>query len=147
MHDLIAAELLRIEREQLELLHEILLVIRRNVTGGRIRQTGAGIMVPFAPGQAPQFQVTVTPTGVAVNPASSVWTVSGAITTVASVDPTGTIATVDIPSTASVGTEFTLVWTYTNADATTATAEYVATIVAAVLPTPDITGGVIAQIA
>jgi hypothetical protein len=60
-----------------------------------------------------------------------------------SVDSTGLVATVALPSTAVVGTSFTLTVSYTNADGTVATGTISLSVVAA--PSPDITSFVINQ--
>jgi hypothetical protein len=145
------------ETETHRLLHEILhelKEIRRElhhktaVTGGIMYQQGNPMaLLPIAPGNSPQFAVTPTPTGVTTLAANTVWsssdTTNAPVTANAS-DATGLTATVNIPSTAVVGTTFTLTWTYTNADGTVATpATLSLTIVALVT---DVTGGTMAQV-
>ena len=104
-------------------------------------------MLPIAPGFSPGFTATPVPAGTSPapgNPAawSSSDTTNAPVTANAS-DPTGLTATVNIPTTAVVGTTFTLTVTYTNADSTVATGTADFTIVAA--PSPDITNFTIAQ--
>ena len=119
----------------------------RDITGGTIRQIGNPMaLLPIAPGNSPQFGVTPTPAGVTALAANTVWSSSdttNAPVTMNAADATGLSATVNIPSTAVVGTAFTLTWTYTNADSKVATATISLTISALVI---DVTGGSIAQI-
>lgn len=101
-------------------------------------------LLPIAPGFSPVFTATPTPAGTALGPGivavtSSSDTVNAPVTT----DATGLIATVAIPTTAVVGTAFTLTTTATNADGTVATGSATFTIVAP--PSPDVTGFTIAQ--
>ncbi len=104
-------------------------------------------MLPIAPGFAPGFTASPVPAGSVPAPGNPVaWsssdTTNAPVTANAS-DPTGLTATVNLPSTAVVGTSFTLSVTYTNADGTVATGSQAFTIVAA--PSPDITSFTIAQ--
>jgi hypothetical protein len=135
-------------RENTLLLREILryLMQYNRVLGGVMTQAGDPMaLLPIAPGNSPQFEVTPLPAGVTTLATSTAWTssdtVNAPVTQNAS-DPTGLSATVNLPSTAAVGGTFTLTWTYTNADGTTATATATFTIVALVT---DVTGGSIAQ--
>lgn len=101
-------------------------------------------MLPIAPGFSPVFTATPVPSTSVPNPATPpAWTSSDTTNAPIAVDPTGLIATVNIPSTAVVGTSVTLSISYTNADGTVATGSTSITIVAA--PSPDITSFTIAQ--
>lgn len=101
-------------------------------------------MLPIAPGNSPVFTATPVPaTSVPSTPPT--WTSSDTTNAPISVDPTGLIATVAIPASATVGASFTLTISYTNADGTVATGSTTQTIVAP--PSPDITSFTIAQTA
>jgi len=137
-------EILELEKE---ILKEIKKLIPNRVLGGVMSEIGDPMaLLPIAPGNSPQFEVTPTPAGVTTVAANAVWsssdTTNAPVTANAS-DPTGLSATVNIPSTATVGTSFTLNWVYTNADGTTATATGSYTIIALVT---DVTGGTMAQV-
>jgi hypothetical protein len=140
-------EILAIVRENRHALHHILRILAPNrVLGGEMSEIGDPMaLLPIAPGNSPQFEVTPTPAGVTTLLAQSAWTSSdttNAPVTANASDPTGLSATVNIPATAVVGTSFTLTWTYTNADGTTAPVTANFTIVALVL---DVTGGTLVQ--
>lgn len=139
------------QREELHLLRKILHVLKqlhpqpRDIDSFTIAQ--GDDMLPIAPGFAPGFTATAVPAGSVPAPGNPVaWsssdTTNAPVTANAS-DPTGLTATVNLPSTAVVGTSFTLSTSYTNADATVATGSQSFTIVAA--PSPDITSFTIAQ--
>ena len=104
-------------------------------------------MQPIAPGFSPVFTATPQPAGNVLNPAQPVptWTSSDTTNAPVSVDSTGLVATVAIPSTAVVGTSFTLTVSYTNADSATATGSFSGTIVAA--PPMDISSFTVEQTA
>ena len=104
-------------------------------------------MQPIAPGFSPVFTATPQPAGNVLNPAQPVpsWTSSDPTNAPVSVDSTGLVATVAIPSTAVVGTAFTLTVSYTNADGTTATGSFAGTIVAP--PPMDISSFTVEQTA
>jgi hypothetical protein len=131
---------------------EILQILRRiakresppppstSITTFQIQQENP--MVSIAPGNSPVFTATPVPaTSVPSTPPT--WTSSDTTNAPITVDPTGLIATVAIPSTAVVGTSFTLEISYTNADGTVATGSTTQTIVSA--PSPDITSFTIEQ--
>ena len=101
-------------------------------------------MLPIAPGFAPVFTATPVPASSVPNPATPpTWVSSDTVNAPVSVDKTGLVATVALPSTAVVGTSFTLTVSYTNADGTVATGTISLSVVAA--PSPDITSFVINQ--
>lgn len=104
-------------------------------------------MQPIAPGFSPQFTATPQPAGNVLNPTQPVptWTSSDPTNAPVTADKSGLVATVAIPSTATVGATFTLTINYTNADGTAATGAADFTIVAA--PAMDITRFTIAQTA
>jgi hypothetical protein len=138
-------KLVEIGQEQIVLLKKLLHNQSRIVTGFNITQQGDPMaLLPIAPGFSPVFTATPTPAGTAlgagiVATTTSSDTVNAPVTT----DSTGLIATVAIPTTAVVGTSFTLTTTATNADGTVATGSASFTIVAA--PSPDVTGFTITQ--
>ena len=105
-------------------------------------------LLPIAPGNSPQFQVTVAPAGATVVASSSVYSInpntSGSVATQNASDPTGLTVTVAIPSGAAIPFSDVLVWTYTNADGTIATASFPLTD--STTPVVDVTSGTIAQI-
>lgn len=102
------------------------------------------LMVSIAPGNSPVFTATPVPaTSVPSTPPT--WFSSDTTNAPVSVDSTGLVATVQIPSGATVGASFTLTVSYTNADGTVATGSITETIVAP--PSPDITSFTIAQTA
>lgn len=134
-------ELERLERERRHHNHH-----HNRITGGVIARFGDR-MLPIAPGNSPQFQVTPTPAGVPTLAAQTSWTVtgtSGATATINADDSTGSTVTVAIPEGATTPFSDTLTWTYTNADGTTATAS--TPLVDSTQPVVDVTGGTIAQI-
>jgi hypothetical protein len=132
-----------------EMLHELRIIHRElkpkqhDITSFVITQQGDPMaLLPIAPGFSPVFTATPVPsTSVPSTPPT--WTSSDTVNAPISVDPTGLIATVAIPTTASVGASFTLTISYTNADGTVATGSFTGTIVAA--PSPDITSFTIEQ--
>lgn len=150
--------------EEIRLLHEILhelRTIRRElrhepqpVTGGIIRQIGNSMsLLPIAPGNAPQFQVTPTPAGVVTVASQTAWNVtganggpstSGATASINSSDPTGNTVTVSIPASAPLPFNDLLNWVYTNADGSTASATF--PLSDSTGTAVDVTGGTIAQI-
>lgn len=99
-------------------------------------------MLTIAPGNSPVFTATPNPAD-AVPSTPPTWTSSDTTNAPISVDPTGLICTVAIPSGASVGASFTLTISYTNADGTVATGTTTETIVAP--PSPDILSFTIVQ--
>lgn len=104
-------------------------------------------MLPIAPGNSPEFTATPVPaTSVPATPPT--WTSSDTTNAPITVDPTGLIATVNIPETAVVGTDFSLTVSYINPDGTVATGSVSLTIVAPPPPpSPDITAFTIEQTA
>ena len=136
-----------IELEILEhILHELRLIRHAltRITHFTIQET---TMQPIAPGFSPVFTATPQPAGNVLNPAQPVpsWTSSDPTNAPVSVDSTGLVATVAIPSTAVVGTSFTLSISYTNADGTTATGSFAGMIVAP--PPMDISSFTVEQTA
>lgn len=139
----------REEREQrgLELLAEAVKLLKKLVNEEEPQITGFVIqqenpMLSIAPGNSPVFTATPVPsTSVPATPPT--WTTSDEVNAPISVDPTGLIATVDIPATATVGASFTLTISYTNADGHVATGSISESIVAAA--SPDISSFTIAQ--
>lgn len=148
------------DREQIELQHRILEALHRiihllehrlpvppiPITHFKIKEIDMPL-APIAPGFSPQFTATPQPAGTVLNPAQPipVWTSSDTTNSPVTVDSTGLVATVAIPTTAVVGTVFQLSVSYTNADGTTASGSASFTIVAA--PPMDVTGFSIAQTA
>src|SRR5208337_72775 len=129
------------------LLYRLLYLIERElrrITGfTTITEQGDPMaLLPIAPGFTPGFSTTTLPAGTVPDPATPpVWTSSD--TTNAplrpnSADATGLSTYVAIPTSATVGTTFSLTIDYTNADGTVATETDSFTIVAG--PSPDITG-------
>ena len=103
-------------------------------------------MLPLSPGYSPVFTATPVPAG--TFPASGnvpTWTTSDPLNAPITIDSTGLVATVAIPTTAVVGTSVTLSISYTNADGTVATGSAAFTIVTA--PPSDITSFTVAQTA
>ena len=130
-------------RLQFKLLHHFHL---HNIVGFTISQTGDDNMalLPIAPGFSPVFTATPVPSGTFPAPGNiPTWVSSDTVNAPITVDSTGLIATVAIPTTATVGAAFTLTVSYTNADGVVATGTTSQTIVAA--PPSDITGFTIAQ--
>lgn len=100
-------------------------------------------MLPIAPGFSPVFTATPVPAG-AVPAAGNLpaWTTD--LTDAAlSIDETGLVCTLSIPSSAVAGTAFTLNISYTNADGTVATGTISLTVAAP--PVTDITSFTIEQ--
>lgn len=120
------------------------------VTGGVMARIG-DTMLPIQPGSSPQFQVTPTFSGAPFALVAAQAAVSSSDTTNFPValntsDPTGTIFTAAIPSSAVIpsgGESVTVTWTYTNVDGT------VATVTGTVTENgiDDVTGGTFAQVA
>lgn len=147
----------RIEREEInerlriieEYLWQIRYILERSLPKPKhftIRQENP--MLAIAPGNSPQFTATPQPAGTAPGTAPGpglipTWVSSDPTNAPVSVDATGLIATVAIPSTAVVGASFDLTVTLTNADGTVATGTATFTIVAP--PSPDVTSFTIAQ--
>ena len=99
-------------------------------------------MPSITPGNSPVFTATPVPATSAPSTPPT-WESSDTVNAPVTVDSTGLVATVEIPTTAVVGTGFTLTVSYTNADGTVATGTTSQTIVAP--PSPDITSFTIAQ--
>jgi hypothetical protein len=102
-------------------------------------------MLPFAPGSSPVITITPQPPGVLLTEAPPVTVSSDPVNYPVSVDPTGLLATINIPATATVGAPpVTLTTSYTNADGRVAssTSQPFGPIVAAVT---DVTGFLFAQ--
>ena len=98
-------------------------------------------MVPLAPGQTATFATTPLPANAIPTPSGLVWSSSDSVNAPVSpntADATGLSTLVVFPSTAVVGTSFSLTIGYTNADGTTASQTNSFTIVAA--PPTDVTG-------
>lgn len=120
----------------------------QDIVGFTISQQGDENMalLPIAPGFSPVFTATPVPAGTFPAPGNiPTWVSSDTVNAPITVDPTGLIATAAIPTTAVVGTAFTLTINYTNADSTVATGTASFTIVAA--PPSDIQSFTIAQTA
>jgi hypothetical protein len=135
------AELKTISQQLTQLLPE-----PAEVESFSITQTGAPNMalIAIAPGSSPVFTATPVPAGTAPGPGLvPTWTSSDTVNAPVTADPTGLIGTVAIPTSAVVGTSFTLTVSLTNADGTVATGSASFTIVAA--PSPDVTSFTIAQ--
>lgn len=129
----------------MEIIHELRAIRRElahpstHITHFHIQET---TMLAIAPGNSPVFTATPVPsTSVPSTPPT--WTSSDTTNAPASVDPTGLIATVAIPTSAVAGTSFTLTVSYTNADGTVATGSTSQTIVAPA--SPDITSFTVDQ--
>ena len=114
---------------------------RHHITHFHIKEI---FMFPIAPGFNPVYTATPVPEG-SVPSTPPTWTSSDTTNAPVTVDASGLVATVAIPSTAVVGTAFTLTVSYTNADGIVATGSLSQTIVAA--PPADITSFTIAQTA
>ena len=98
-------------------------------------------MVPLAPGQTATFATTPIPSTSVPVAASLIWSSSDTVnapTSPNTADTTGLSTLVAFPTTAVVGTSFTLTISYTNSDGTLATQSNSFTIVAP--PSPDVTG-------
>ena len=99
-------------------------------------------LLAIAPGNSPVFTATPVPsTSVPSTPPT--WVSSDTTNAPITASADGLSVTVAIPTTAVVGTAFTLTVSYTNADGTVATGTTTQTIVPA--PSPDITSFTIAQ--
>jgi hypothetical protein len=97
-------------------------------------------MLPFAPGSSPIITITPQPLGVLLTQGAPTTVSSDPVNYPVSVDSTGLIATIDIPTTATVGAPAaTLTTSYTNEDGkvATSTSQPFGPIVAAVT---DVTG-------
>ena len=131
----------RLERidERFERLLEALGKTR--ITGFTVKLQGDN-MLSIIPGNSPVFTATPVPATSAPSTPPT-WESSDTVNAPVTVDSTGLVATVEIPTTAVVGTGFTLTVSYTNADGTIATGTTSQTIVAP--PSPDITSFDIAQ--
>jgi hypothetical protein len=143
--------ILGVEERELRILEEIEhdLHHKPNVTGVKIHQIGNPMaLLAIAPGNSPQFQATVTPTGAATVAAQGVWASSDSVNapvTQNTSDATGLTATVNIPTSAVAGTAFTLSFTYTNADGTSAVGD-LGLVIASSGTATNVTGVSIAQI-
>lgn len=127
-------------RENNKLLHRIVNLLFNRIDGFVISKETP--MLSIAPGNSPQFTATPVPaTSVPATP--PIWVSSDSTNAPVTADATGLVATVAIPSTAVVGTSFTLTVSYTNADGTVAVGAITETIVAA--PSPDITSFTVVQ--
>jgi hypothetical protein len=103
-------------------------------------------MLPIAPGSSPQFTVSPVPvTSIFSTPPT--WTTSDTVNAPITIDSTGTVATVAIPLSATVGASFTLSATYTNPDGSIATGTTSQTIVAGTTTSTNITVLIIEQTA
>lgn len=146
----IARAVCKFARMLLEVIRLLLKVIRllilhsNRIYGFVITQQGDFPMalLPIAPGYSPEFTATPIPTD-AVLSSVPTWTTSDETNAPITVDATGLIVTVAIPTTATVGTSFVLTISYTNADGAVATASTTQIIVAA--PPVDVTGFTIEQ--
>jgi len=116
----------------------------RNITGFTFTENTMPLL-PIAPGFSPVITATPTPAGTVLGPGIVATTTSSDATNAPiTVDATGLVSTVNIPTTATVGATFTLTTTATNADGTVATTtSQPFTIVAA--PPVDVTGFTFAQ--
>jgi hypothetical protein len=128
-----------------QIIHELREIRRElrphpNITSFTITQENP--MLSISPGNSPVFTATPVPATSAPSTPPT-WVSSDTTNAPITVDPTGLIATVAIPTSAVVGTSFTLTVSYTNADGTVATGTTSQTIVAP--PSPDITSFTIAQ--
>ena len=98
-------------------------------------------MVPLAPGQTATFSTTPIPSTSVPVAANIVWSSSdttNAPTSPNTADTTGLSTLIAFPTTAVVGTTFSLTVSYTNSDGTVASQSNSFTIVAP--PSPDVTG-------
>jgi hypothetical protein len=124
-----------------DLLEEILHHVKPHITAFQIKET---TMLAIAPGLNPEF--TATPVPAEGKPTTApTWTSSDTTNAPITVDSTGLIATVNIPATAVVGTQFVLTISYTNPDGTVAKGTTTQTIVP--VPPVDITSFEIKQTA
>lgn len=141
-HYSIEERILKELRENNKLLRHIINLLFNRIDGFVISQEPP--MLTISPGNSPQFTATPVPaTGVPATPPA--WVTSDQTNAPVTVDATGLVATVAIPSTAVVGTSFTLTVSYTNADGAVAVGAITETIVAA--PSPDITSFTVVQTA
>ena len=138
--------ILREVREEKELLREVLEELHQThqhrIKRFEINQENSMALLPIAPGNSPVFTATPVPATSAPSTPPT-WSSSDTTNAPITVDATGLIASVVIPTTAVVGTSFTLTISYTNADGTVATGTTTQTIVAPA--SPDITSFTIEQ--
>lgn len=127
-------------RENNWLLHRVLNLLSNRIDGFVISQETP--MLSIIPGNSPQYTATPVPT-TSVPATPPTWVSSDPTNAPVTADATGLIATVALPTTAVVGTSFTLTVSYTNADGVVATGSITETIVAP--PSPDITSFTVAQ--
>lgn len=134
--------LYQIERK----LDELLLLLKpvRSFTITQKRHKNMALL-PIAPGYAPVFTATPTPAYNFQPGNLPVFVTSDSVNAPISVDATGLVATVNVPTTAVVGTSFTLSISFTNADGVVATGS--ATFVIVADPQPDVTSFTINQTA
>jgi hypothetical protein len=131
-----------------EILHELKQIKRilspSTITSFTIEENPMSLL-PIAPGFTPGFTATPAPAGTAPAAGNPVaWTSSDTVNAPVTVNSSNSLlATVAVPASAVVGTNFTLSVSYTNADGTTAIGSQSFTIVAA--PSPDITSFTISQ--
>lgn len=102
-------------------------------------------LLPIAPGYAPVFTATSVPAYNFQPGNLPTFVSSDTVNAPITVDATGLVATINIPTTAVVGTNFTLSISFTNADGVVATGSIALTIVAD--PQPDVTSFTILQTA
>lgn len=127
-------------------IHYIFHLLKHNqnqIQSFTIHQQGDPMaLLAIAPGNSPVFTATPVPsTSVPSTPPT--WVSSDTTNAPITASADGLSVTVAIPTTATVGTAFTLTISYTNADGTVATGTTTQTIVPA--PSPDITSFTIAQ--
>jgi hypothetical protein len=101
-------------------------------------------MNPLAPGTSAVYTATPIP-ATAVPSTPPTWTSSDPVNAPVTADSTGLIGTVNPPTSAPIGTNFTLTVNYTNADSSVATGSITDTIVAP--GSPDITAFTITRTA
>jgi len=88
-------------------------------------------LVPIAPGNSPVYTATPIPSDASLATGSvPTWTSSDTANAPITVDATGLVATVAIPTSATVGATFVLTINYTNPDGAVATGRLSQTIVA-----------------
>lgn len=115
----------------------------RNITSFLFEVT---TMLPIAPGFSPVITASPVPVGAVLAPGTAAVSTSSDTTNAPiTTDASGLIITVAIPTTAVVGTAFTLTTTYTNADGVVATSTSQPFTIVAVVT--DITGFTFAQTA
>jgi hypothetical protein len=146
-------EILKAQWENNALLREAIHLLRHHphqpaITGFVITQQGDPMsLLSISPGNSPVFTATPVPAG--LTPATPpTWTSSDNTNAPITVDATGLICTVKIPTTATLQASFVLTVSYTNPDGTVATgASAPQEIVPATVVPPenDITSFTIAQ--